>query len=167
MVHKRIPFVHELVFRNARTLFLAWLLFVFPSVTFKSQRTWSSSWKFSYCKHLMMVFSASWSSGSVTLSIDFSTSVLDLVTGLSGLSISLLWSLDLWRKHRAMTFIARYQLDTPYNLLISKWSRNGATIDLPGQNGHFLHLRVRVLKARQLHVFWFTGSASPQEFWTS
>ena len=102
----------KLVFSNPRFLFLAWFLFVSPSVTFKSQRIWSSSRKCSYCKHLMMVFSASWSSRSVILSIDFSTSVLDLVTGLAGFLISLLWSLDYRNKHRAMTFIARYQLDT-------------------------------------------------------
>ena len=118
----------ELVFRNARFLFLAWFLFVSPSVTFRSQRIWSSSRKCSYWKHLMMVFSASWSSGSVTLSIDYSTFVLDLVTGLSGFLISHLWSLDFRRKHRAMTFIARYQLDTPSSPHISNWSGNGATL---------------------------------------
>ena len=89
---------------------------------------WSSSRKCSFCKHLMMIFSASWSSGRVTLSIDFSTYVLDLVTRLSCFLISLLWSLDFRCKHRAMTFMAWYQLDTPYSLLILEWPGNEATI---------------------------------------
>lgn len=104
---------NELDFLDARLL----------PLTCKLQRIWSSSWKCLYCKHLMMVFSASWSSDTVTLGTIFSTTAFDLVTGFPGFFTSLPWNLDFSRKHRAW-----YHLDTPSSLLVSKWSGNRTTL---------------------------------------
>ena len=109
---------YELDFLDARLL----------PLTCKLQRIWGSSWKCSYCKHLLMVFSASWISDTVTLGTIFSTTAFDLVTGFPGFFTSLPWNLDFSYKHRAMTFIAWDHLDTPSSLLVSKWSGNRTTL---------------------------------------
>lgn len=119
----------KLVFRDA--LFFFWLGFCLSlHQLYKSQRSWSSSRKCSYCKHLMMVLSASW----ISSGIDLSTSALDLVTDrdLFGFLTSLIWSFS--SKRRGMTFIAGYVLDTSSNLHIFSCSGIRATLVTSGAN---------------------------------
>ena len=134
--------------------FFDWSLLVSADVAFMWWRTSSSSRKFSYCIHLMMIFSACCNSERVNFGTGFSSLSFDFATGIPGSLTSLAKSLDFSCRHRAMTFVALYQLDSPCSLLLSKWPGNdrqswqlssaqmlSSLLDLPLERATLFHVQ--------------------------